>query len=97
MTNHPNKQLDMLEVLVMQKSNPVVHWISFSSIIQSDNESIQNYLIQLQSGAQDCNFICLNSSHDLSSIYINDQFIWGVVNDAPQADMLAKAGLLKIL
>ena len=44
---NPNKLLDMLEVLVMQKSNPMVHHILFSSTVQSDNESIQNYMVQL--------------------------------------------------
>ena len=31
----PNKLTDMLEVLVMRKSNPMVHRISFSSIAQA--------------------------------------------------------------
>ena len=84
---NPSKLLDMLEVLVMQKSNRMVHQISFSSIIQSHNES----------GAQDCNFICLKCDHDLSSVYIKVQFIRGIANDMLWVDMLAKAGLLKIL
>ena len=48
-----NKLLDMLEVLAMQKSNLMVHRISFSSTVQSDNESVQNYLIQQQLRAWD--------------------------------------------
>ena len=88
----PNKLLDMLEVLVMWKSNPMVHRISFSSITQSDNETIQNYTVRLWSRAQDCDFICPHCHHDLSHIYIKDQFIRGL-----QADMLAKAGSLKTL
>ena len=75
---NPSKLLDMIEVLVMQKTNPIVHRISFLSIIQSNNESIQNYLIQLQSGKQDCNFKCSNCDHNLSSIYIKDKFIWAI-------------------
>ena len=94
---NPSNLVDMLEVLVMQKSNPMVHRISFLSIIQSNNESIQNYLVQQQSGAQDYNFICPNCNHDLFSIYIKDQFIWDIGSDAVQADMLSKAGLLKAL
>ena len=33
----------------------------------------------------------------MSDIYIKDQIIWGVANDALQADLLAKAGTLKTL
>ena len=49
---NPCKLLNMLEVLVTQKSNPMVHKISFLLIVQSDNESLQKYLIRLWSGAQ---------------------------------------------
>ena len=93
----PNKLLDMLEVLVTMKSNPIVHRISFSSIAQGDGEPVSDYLIRLKSGARDCNFICPNCDHDLSSIYVKDQFIRGIANDALQADLLAKAGSLETL
>ena len=93
---NPNNLLDMLEVLVMKKSN-LIHQISFSSIIQSNNDSIQNYLVWLRSGAQDCNFICPNYDHNLSSVYIKDQFTQGIACNASQAHMLAKAGSLKTL
>ena len=96
-TTNPGKLLDMLEALVTQKSNPMVHRISFSSISQNDNESMQSYLIRLQSEARDCNFICPNCNHDLSNIYIKDQFIRGLANDALQADMLAKTESLRTL
>ena len=43
----PNKLLDILEVLVTWKSNPMVHWISFSSIAQSNNKTIQIYVVRL--------------------------------------------------
>ena len=78
----PNKLLDMLEALVTRKSNPMVHRISFSSIAQSDNETALNYVVRLRSGARDCDFICPNCHHDLSHIYIKDQFIRGIANDA---------------
>ena len=93
----PNKLLDMLEVLVIWKLNPMVHQILFSSIAQRDNETIQNYVVRRRSGAPACDFICPNYHHDLSHIYINDQFIWSIANDAIQVDMLAKAGSLKTL
>ena len=35
--------------------------------------------------------------HDLSNIYMKDQIIWGIVNDTLQADLLAKAEMLKSL
>ena len=43
------------------------------------------------------NFICPNCNHDQSSIYIKDQFIWGITNDVLQVDMQAKTGSLKTL
>ena len=67
----PNKLLDMLEALVTGKSNPMVHRISFSSIAQSDNETVQNYVVWVWSGAWDCDVICPNCHHDLSHIYIS--------------------------
>ena len=91
----PNKLLDMLKVLVTQKSNPMVHRISFSLIAQSNNETVQNYIFWLQSVARDCDFTCPNCHHDLSHIYIKDQFIRRIANEALQVDMLAKAGPLK--
>ena len=41
----PNNLLDMLKVLVMRKSNPMVHQILFSSIAQNDNDTVQNYAV----------------------------------------------------
>ena len=93
----PSKLLNMLEVLVTMKSNPIVHRISFSSIAQGDGEPVSDYLIRLKSGTRDCNFICPNCDHDLSGIYVKDQFIRSIANDALQADLLAKAGSLETL
>ena len=44
--SNSGKLYEKLEVLVTQKLNIIVHRISFSFILQSKNESIQNYLIQ---------------------------------------------------
>ena len=93
----PNKLLDMLKALVTRKSNPMVHWILFSLIAQSDNGTVQNYVVWLRSEARDHDFICPNCHHDLYHIYIRDQFTWGIANDALQEDMLVKAGSLKTL
>ena len=41
--------------------------------------------------------MCPACEHDLLDIYIKDQLIKGVTSDALQADLLAKAGLLKTL
>ena len=81
----------------MQTSNPMVHWIIFSLIVQNNNESVQNYQIHLWSGAWDCNFICPNCDHDIFNVYIKDQFILGIANEALEMDMLAKEGSLKTL
>ena len=77
---NPNKLLDMLELI--QKLNPMVRRNLFSSIVQNDNESVQNYLILVQSGERDCNFICPNCNHNLSSIYIKNQIIRSIANNA---------------
>ena len=43
------------------------------------------------------NFSCPCCEHDLSDIYIKDQFIRGIANDTLQTNLLAKAGVLKSL
>ena len=43
----PSKLLDMLEVLVTMKSNPIVHRISFSSIAQGDSTEVRSKGLQL--------------------------------------------------
>ena len=64
---------------------------------QDEGEPIQNYLVRLRAVAVDCCFSYPTCEHDLSDIYIRDQIIRGVANDALQADLLAKAGTLKTL
>ena len=71
------------------------HKILFSSILQSENKSIEKYLIHLKSGVQESNFTCPNCDHDLPSEYIED--IQGIDNDMLQVNMLAKAESLKTL
>ena len=94
---HPKNLLDILEVLVTQKSDPMVHRILYLLIVQSNDELVQNHLIWQWSGALDSNFIYPNCDHDLSNMYIKDQFIRGIYNDVLQEDMLAMAELLKTL
>ena len=91
-TTDPDKFLDMVEALVTQRSNHIVHRLAFVSMSQDEGEPIQNYLVRLRAIAVDCSFSCPTCEHDLSDIYIKDQIIRGVANDALQADLLAKAG-----
>ena len=96
-TTDPDKLLDMVEALVTQRSNPIVHRLAFASISQGEGEPIQNYLVHLRAVAVDCSFSCPMYEPDLSDIYIKDQIIQGVANDILLADLLAKAGTLKTL
>ena len=93
----PDKLLDMVEVLVTQRSNHVVHRLAFASMSQDEDEPIQNYLVRLRAVAVDCSFTCPSCEYDQSDIYIKDQIIQGIANDTLQADLLAKAGTLKSL
>ena len=87
----------MIEALVTQKSNPMVHQITFTSMSQHKDEPIQQYLVHLRAIVTDCNFPCPCCEHDLSDIYIKDQFIRGIANNALRTDLQAKAGVLKSL
>ena len=42
----PDKLLDMVEALVTQRSNPIVHCLAFASMSQDESEPIQNYLVR---------------------------------------------------
>ena len=80
--------LSATEALVTQRSNPMVHRIIFASISLHEDEPIQQYLVRIRATATDSNFSCPRCEHDLSDIYINDQFIRGIANDALQAGVL---------
>ena len=41
-TTDPDKLLDMVEALVTQRSNPIVHRLAFASMSQDESEPIQN-------------------------------------------------------
>ena len=41
-TINANKQRDMVEVLVTQRSNPIIHHLAFASLSQNEDEPIQN-------------------------------------------------------
>ena len=58
-TTDPDRLLVMIESLVAQRSNPMVHWIPFTPISQHEDEPIKQYLVHLRATATDCNFFCL--------------------------------------
>ena len=96
-TTDPHKLFDITEALVTQRLNPIIHRLAFASMFQNENKPIQNYLVHLRVIAIDCNFTCPSCEHDLSNIYIKDQLIRGIVSDTLQADLLAKARMIKSL
>ena len=48
--------ITILENIVIRQSNAAVHCPKFSSITESDNESIKDFVIRLESSAPDCEF-----------------------------------------
>ena len=89
--------LKEIESIVTKRSNPSVHRMTFASLNQSSDESIQEYLVKLRSSAPDCEFTCPNCKFDLSPVHIKDQFIRGLYTESLQTDILAKASQLKTL
>ena len=87
----------ILENIVTQQSNPAVHPLNFSSITQSDNKTIKDFVIHLKSSAPDCEFICPQCNWNLQDIRLKDQLIRGINNKSLQTDILAKANHLKTL
>ena len=69
-TTDPDKLLDMVEVLVTQRSNPIIHCLALPSISQDEGEPIQNYLVRLRVVVIHCSFSCPLCEHDLFDIYI---------------------------
>ena len=89
--------MDILEKIVTKRSNPTVHRMSFSSIVQSENESIKDFFVRLNSSAKDCEFTCPNCQYDLLPVNVKDQFTRGLRNSTLQTDILAKSSSLKTL
>ena len=84
-----------IETIVIQKSNPNVHRMAFSSITQKDGESIKDFTVRLKSVALDCEFAFPSCSFDLLPMNVKDQFIRGLANDISQTHILAKVNQLK--
>ena len=89
----PDKLLDIVEVLVTQRSNPIIHCRACASMFQDEDEPIQKYLVCLRVVAIVCNFTCPMYEYNLSDICIKDQIIQGIANDTLQTDLLAKVGM----
>ena len=82
---------------MLQWSNPAVHHLKFSSIIQSDNGPIKDFVICLKSSVPDCEFACLQCNYNLQGIHLKYQLIAGINNESLQTDIHAEANHLKIL
>lgn len=89
--------LKLIEKIVTQRSNPTVYRMSFTSVTQTPEETIQQYLLRIKSIAPDCEFTCPNCNHDLQSLNVKDQFVRGLFNETLQAEILCKADQLKTL
>ena len=87
----------LLEGIVTKRSNPTVHRVKFSNIVQNDGELIKDYVVRLNSSAKDCEFACPSCGHDLQHINVKDQFIRGIHNSSLQTDILAKSETLTSL
>ena len=112
-TTDPDRLQEMIEASVTQKSYPMVHQITFTSMSQHEDEPIQQYLVRLRATATKCNFYdpavrlfvpivgiepaasrwfhwktLSNHIPDLSDIYLTDQFIRGMENNALQIEIL---------
>ena len=89
--------LTTLETIVTQHSNPAVHHLKFTSLTQSENESIENFVVTLKSLVPDCEFTCPDCNHNFQDTHPKDQLIKGLNNGTLQTDILAKANHLKLL
>ena len=89
--------LEVIEKIVTKSVNPAVHQMHFGNLMQSEGESIKDFLMQIRSLAVDCEFSCPACKTDISSINIKDQFIHGFHSKTLQTDILAKATQLKTI
>lgn len=78
----------MVNIAVTKKSNLAVHCLQFSSIVQSDEESIKDYVIRLNSVLPKYKCECRHCQYNLSTIQLKDQFIQGIQNKSLKTDIL---------
>ena len=89
--------LEVIEKIVTKSVNPAVHRMHFGNLMQSEGESIKDFLVRIRSLDVDCEFSCPACKTDISSINIKDQFICGLHSKTLQTDILAKAAQLKTI
>ena len=89
--------INLLEKIVTKRSNPAIHRMTFSNLMQAENESISEFVVRLNSQSRDCEYSCPNCQQDLSPIYMKDQLIRGLTSKTLQADILAKEEVLRTL
>ena len=89
--------LNVIEKIVTKSVNPSVHQMNFGNLLQSEGESIKDFVMRIPSLAVHCEFSCPACKTNISSINIKDQFIRGLHNETLQTDILAKATQLKII
>ena len=89
--------ISLIEQIVTKRSNPAVHRLNFSKLVQAESESISDYLVRLKSTARDCEFSCPNCKFDLMPVNVKDQMIRGIHSEILQTDILSKASTLKSL
>ena len=89
--------ISLIEQIVTKRSNPAVHRLNFSKLVQAETESISDYLVRLKSTARDCEFSCPNCKFDLMPVNVKDQMIRGIHSEILQTDILSKASTLKSL
>ena len=80
--------MELLESIVTKQANPSVHRLAFCKMLQSEGESIKDFVVRLKASARDCEFECPNCKHDLQPSHIRDQFIRGVFNTTLQTELL---------
>ena len=82
---------------MLQRSNPAVYHLKLSSITESDNGPIKDFVIHLKSSAPDYEFTCPQCNYNLQDIDLKDQLIKGINIKSLQTDILSKAKHLKTL
>jgi hypothetical protein len=87
----------LLEKIVTKRSNPSVHRLAFSNVVQSEGEAVKDFVVRLNSHARDCEFACPHCKGDLMPINVKDQLLRGLHNSTLQTDVLAKSETLKNL
>ena len=89
--------LNIIEKIVTKSVNPAVHRMNFGNLLQSEGESMKDFLMRIHSLAVDCELSCPACKTDISSINIKDQFIHGLYNETLHTDILAKVTQLKTI